>query len=169
LRRALRTCLVALACATAARAELPRVSEPQRWGVGFMLGEPTGLNAKHWLGGSDAFDLGFGFALGPGVRFQADYLFGLARVPESSASVNIDIYVGVGPVLGVYSGPCGFVGGDRCGGGAVYAGGRFPFGVEAVFKRTPLAVSFELAPGIVGASGGVGALFDVALMARLLL
>jgi hypothetical protein len=169
LRRALRTLLLVLACATAARAEIPRVSEPQRWGVGFMLGEPTGLNVKRWLGGSDAFDLGFGFALGPGVRFQADYLFGLARVPESSASVNIDVYLGVGPVVGIYSGTCGILAGDRCGGGAVYAGGRIPLGVEAVFKRTPVAVSFELAPGIVGATGGVAGLFDVALMARLLL
>lgn len=152
-----------------AHADLPRVSEPARWSVGFVLGAPIGLSAKRYLGGADAFDVGFGFALGPGARVWGDYLFGLARLPSDTAAVNFDLYLGGGPMIGTFRGTCGFISTDRCGGGEVYGGVRVPFGVEAVFRRTPLAVGLELAPGFAFSSSGAGGTFDLLLSARLLL
>jgi hypothetical protein len=157
------------ALAGAARADLPRVAEPDRWSAGFVLGAPTGLTVKRYLGGPNAFDVGFGFALGPGLRVWGDYLFGLAQLPSDSSSVGLDLFLGAGPMLGTFRGSCGVIASDRCGGGEVYAGVRIPFGVEAVFRRTPLAVGIELAPGIAVSSGGAGGTFDLALTARLLL
>ena len=160
---------VLLCASPPARAELPTVAEPARWSVGFMLGAPTGLSAKRYLGGRDAVDVNAAFAFAPGLRFSADYLFGLAKLPSESANVGLNLYLGVGPVVGAYSGPCGVLSDNRCGNGAVYAGARIPFGVEAVFRRTPLATGFELAPGLVGTSGGAAGILDLLLTVRLLL
>src|SRR5262245_7697593 len=74
------------------------VSERSRWGLGFMIGQPTGLTLKHWLGGSDAFDIGVGG--GPGIRAHGDYLFGLANL-SSGGDLNVDLYVGPGAIVGV--------------------------------------------------------------------
>ncbi len=162
--------IAALLLAGGARAQsMAPPSEPARWGVGLMLGAPTGLTVKRWLGGREAFDLGFGGAYGPGVRFWGDYIFGLARIPADTSNVSLDLYLGVGPMVGVYSGPCAFYADYRCGGGNAYVGGRVPFGIEAVFRKTPLAVGFELAPGIAIASPGIGGTFDLAFTARFLL
>jgi len=155
--------------AGAQHASFPRVSEPARSSIGFMLGAPTGLTFKRWLGGANAFDLNAGFALAPGVRFSADYLFGIAQLPSDSPAVGFDLYAGVGPLVGVFRGSCGIGRGERCDTGDIYAGGRVPFGIEAVFRRTPLAVGFEIAPGIVGSKDGPAGILDVALTARLLL
>jgi hypothetical protein len=44
--------------ATPTPAHAVAVSQPEGWGIGLMLGAPTGLTVKHWNGGSNAFDLG---------------------------------------------------------------------------------------------------------------
>src|SRR5690625_2305144 len=33
-------------------------------GIGFMVGEPTGLSLKSWTGGNNAFDMGLAWSLG---------------------------------------------------------------------------------------------------------
>jgi hypothetical protein len=161
--------LALLVCAGAARADLPPVSEAPRWSVGLMFGAPTALTAKRYLGGANAFDIGFGGALGPGVRVFGDYLLGLAQLPSESPNAAINVYLGAGPMLGVFSGTCAIINSNRCGGGDVYLGMRVPFGVEAVFRRTPLALGIEVAPGIIFYSGGGSGTLDLALTIRLLL
>lgn len=162
-------CAAAFSVAVPARADLARVSEPARWALGFMLGAPTGLTVKRYLGGANALDLGLGFALGPGFRIHADHLWGLARIPTESANVSLNLYAGVGPMLGAFSGTCGFISSARCGGGLAYAGFRVPFGLDAVFRRTPFALAVELAPGFAATSAGVGGTFDLFIAGRFLL
>jgi hypothetical protein len=160
---------VAAGLSTPARADLARVSEQERWSVGMMVGAPTGLVAKRYLGGPDAIDIGLSGFLGPGIRVHGDYLWGLAHLPSDSPNVALNLYLGAGPMLGVLSGTCGLISGDRCGRGLVYAGARVPFGIEAVFRKTPLAIGFELAPGLAATADGLGGTFDLLLVARFLL
>jgi hypothetical protein len=144
------------------------VAEPQRWSAGIMLGDPFGLTFKRYLG-RDAFDIDLGAAYGPGLRFGADYLWGLAQLAPASSTLGLVFYLGAGPFIGSFQRPCGPFLGDRCAAGDVYLGGRVPFGLEMIFRRAPVAVGLELAPAIAFAPGEAGFLFDALLTARVLL
>lgn len=145
------------------------IDEPNLWSLGFDLGEPSGVTVKKWLGGSEALDFNVGF-YAPGVRFSGDYLFGLAQLMRDRSTLNLDVYVGVGPMVGFLYGGCGFSGfGRYCGNGEIYVGARVPIGVEAVFKTAPVAIGLEVAPGFAIASFGPAGLVDFVLTLRLLL
>lgn len=146
------------------------VSEPPRWALGVTLGEPTGVSVKRYLGGKNAFDLNIDFVYGPGFRLGADYLWGLAQLLSDRSVADLNFYLGAGPFLGTLQGPCeGFGGWRRDCNGDVYAGGRMPVGLELVFKRVPVTLGLEVAPGIAFAPGRAGFLLDAALVARVLL
>lgn len=139
-----------------------RVSQPAGWGLGLMLGSPTGLTAKHWLGGANAIDLGFGE--GPGLRLHGDYLWGLAEVVPDRTELTLDLYVGAGGALGAASGPCFYYRRHFCDGGA-FIGARVPLGIEARIKRAPLTFGLEAAP-VVWLGDFFDAWFDVFAFAR---
>lgn len=145
------------------------VSEPGRWSLGVDLGTPTGISAKRYLGGANAFDLNLGFAYAPGLRFGADYLWGLAQLLPDRSALSLDFYIGAGPFVGTLRGPCGgWQWGTACN-GDLYVGGRVPIGLEAVFKRVPVAIGLELAPGLAFSAGQTGFLLDTVLTLRVLL
>jgi len=144
------------------------VSEPERWSVGLMVGDPFGITAKRYLG-RDAVDLDLGLAYGPGLRFGADYLWGLAQLTPGSSTLGLVLYLGAGPFVGALERPCGPFFGDRCAGGGVYLGGRMPLGLEMIFRKAPVAVGLEIAPALAFAPGGAGFLIDALLTARVLL
>ena len=149
-------------------AQAEPVSHPKGWGLGLMLGWPTGITAKQWLGGANAWDIGFG--VGPGIRLHADYLWGLAQVLPKNAEATLDLYLGVGPALSIARGWCSYPysPGYGCGGGSVLGGVRVPLGFDVRFKKAPVALGLELAPGLlVGAD--VHTLFDIFFFVRFLL
>ncbi len=178
MNRFLRVALPALVLCTSVRAladsasgvQTRPVNEPARWALGLTLGEPTGISAKRYLGGRNSFDLNIDAAYGPGLRIGADYLWGLAQLLSDRSSVDLDVYLGVGPFVGTLQGPCENFGTWRhdCN-GDLYAGGRMPLGIEAVFQRVPVTLGLELAPGLAFAPGRAGFLLDASLMARVLL
>jgi len=144
-----------------------QVERPGRWALGFTLGDPFGLSIKRYLRGANAIDFNLALAYGPGVRFGVDWLWGLGI--ERHRKFDIDVYMGVGPFIGSFRGPCSplfFT--DRCN-GDVYVGGRVPFGAEILLKEAPLTLGLELAPGLGFAPGGVGFLLDFLLAVRWLL
>ena len=141
------------------------VSHQESWGLGLMLGSPLGINAKHWLGGANAFDLAVGG--GPGLRFHGDYEWGIAQVLKNKSDLTLDLYLGVGGVVGFGSGLCGYYP-DRFCSSNVYGGARVPFGLDFQLARAPVNFGLELAPGILFGNDGVGALFDVFLFVRYL-
>ena len=167
---ALLACLAFAARAESGLGQGSSMYEPPRWALGLSLGEPTGLSIKRYLGGRNAFDLNLDAVYGPGLRFGADYLWGLAQLLSDRSSLNLDVYLGLGAFVGALRGPCGgFYNwrGDCSGDG--YVGGRIPLGIEALFRTAPLSVGLEVAPGIAFASGHSGFLLDASLMLRLLL
>ncbi|MCA1828722.1 MAG: hypothetical protein ABR567_13775 [Myxococcales bacterium] len=167
MRALLLTALLVAAPAMAAppRGALDTVSRPDRWAVGVMLGDPTGLTLKRYLG-RNAFDAYLGF-WAPGLRFGADYLWNLGRLAHSP-KVDLDLYVGGGAFAGALSGPCG-PGFISCGGGAAYVGGRMPFGAELLLREAPVTFGAEIAPGLAAGNFGAGFLLDFLLIARVLL
>src|SRR5690242_4684738 len=44
-------------------------------GLGVMLGEPTGLNAKYWLSDTRALQFGLAYSFGNYMALLGDYLF----------------------------------------------------------------------------------------------
>lgn len=147
------------------------VSQPEGWGLGIMLGAPTGLTLKNWTGGANAWDIGLG--VGPGLRLHGDYLWGLAQVMSNKSDLTLDLYLGVGPVIGAAHGWCGtgFRPKGACGGGGgrLFAGARVPFGIEARLARAPFTFGLELAPGLWLSPDFVDGLLDVFLFGRFLL
>ena len=148
----------------------PGYYEPSRWALGLSLGEPTGISAKKYLGGRNAFDVNLDFVYGPGFRFGADYLWGLGQLLTDRSVMNLNVYLGAGPFIGTLRGPCGgfYNWQDTCS-GDVYLGGRMPIGIEAVFRNAPVTLGLEVAPGLAFAPGRVGLLVDASLMLRVLL
>ena len=148
----------------------PGYYEPSRWALGLSLGEPTGLSIKRYLGGRNAFDINLDAVYGPGFRLGFDYLWGLGQLLNDRSTMNLNVYLGVGPFIGSLRGPCGgfYNWQDTCS-GDVYLGGRMPIGIEAVFRNAPITLGLEVAPGVAFAPGRAGILVDASLLLRVLL
>jgi hypothetical protein len=104
-------------------------------GVGFMVGEPTGLSLKSWTGGGNAFDVGLAWSLGryDAINVHADYLWHNYEIFSGADSGSLPLYYGIG-------------------GRAVFAendavlGARIPVGVNYLFEDSPIGLFFEVAP-----------------------
>jgi hypothetical protein len=156
--------IAALICLAAAQSRAEPVSHKEGWGLGLMLGSPLGINVKYWFGGANAFDLAVGG--GPGLRFHADYDWGIAQVLKDKSDLTLDLYLGAGGVVGFAGDFCGYYGSNFCT-DKPYAGVRVPLGLDFRLTREPVNFGLELAPGIVFGSV-VSGLFDVFLFVRYL-
>ena len=114
---------------------IPTVSLAQGGtGLGIMVGEPTGLSLKTWLGGSEALDAGlaWSFVDEGAVHLHGDYLlhnFGVFNVDRGS----LPVYYGIGARA--------FLKNDD-----VRLGVRVPLGLEYIFSGSGADLFFELAP-----------------------
>ena len=101
----------------------------RKWGVGLILGEPTGVNAKYWRNNSHAYNFSLGAPLGSGVGVFADYLIHsrpFSEIPEAP------IYAGGGVFF-------------QGGGDVFLTGVRGVFGIAYMFDK-PFDVFFEFSP-----------------------
>jgi hypothetical protein len=108
-------------------------TSPGDLGVGLILGEPTGLSAKYYLGGNNALDFGVAWSLGRHAHFHvhADYLRHNFTAIEVETG-TLPFYYGIGARV---------LAGDD---GAV--GIRIPVGVSYYFQNDPLEIFFEVVP-----------------------
>lgn len=115
------------------------------FGLGIMLGAPTGLSGKYFVGRSTAIDFGiggngYGYGRGrSGLHLHADYLWHpvvLASPPE----FELPLYVGIGGRFFSYD----WAHGDHYHTGAA-VGVRAPIGISFDLNRTPLDIFVELA------------------------
>lgn len=107
--------------------------EKNDFGLGIILGSPTGFSTKLWLSRSSAFDGALAWSFSGKGRFQihGDYLwhnFKLIKVEDGS----LPLYYGLGFRVNF---------GDE-----VEAGVRFPIGLEYIFPRAPFDVFIEVVP-----------------------
>jgi hypothetical protein len=120
-------------------------------GVGVLLGDPSALSGKYFMGPNSAIDGGISFGHHELVVFADVLKHFPGKLGNQNAFVSsLNPYVGVGPLLA-------FSDGDNDHNHHVipnddddYAiGGRIPIGVEWVDKEIPVGVSLEIAPGAV--------------------
>lgn len=118
------------------------------FGLGLVLGEPTGVTGLYKLGGNTAIDgaIGlddFGF---DGVYLHADFLFVLPDL-LSSQTAGLRPYLGPGAfaIIGDDGDNSGKGNGGDSGGG-FGLGARVPFGLSLEFRRVPLQLFLEVAP-----------------------
>lgn len=145
--------LVALFATRSAHAT--EVGSSRNFGIGFGIGEPTGIVAKAFLGNGNAIDMGLSFYRGWGrchyndrweycrghssVGLSLDYLWQMNLV---RSTVKLDWHIGVGGRIWFWSddGP-----NDRYDDFAL--GARMPLGLDLTFNNPSfLEVFFELSP-----------------------
>lgn len=102
--------------------------------LGILLGAPTGLSGKLWVGPVGAIDaaLAWSFVENDYLHIHADYLWHYTKFMIKSPGEFLP-YLGVGGVI--------TVGDDN-----VYVGVRVPLGISYVFEKVPLDIFLEIAP-----------------------
>lgn len=102
-------------------------------GLGIILGEPTGVSLKNWVGSREAFDVAVAWSFeGEGaVHIHADYLFHNFRLFHIKQG-DLVFYYGIGVRIKTQE--------------KTQVGVRFPFGLSYLFERSPLEIFFELGP-----------------------
>lgn len=104
-------------------------------GIGFMVGEPTGLSLKSWTGGNNAFDVGLAWSLGryDAVNIHADYLWHNFELFNDIESGTLPFYYGIGGRL--------ILADDDA-----VLGARVPVGLNYLFDDSPVGLFLEVAP-----------------------
>ena len=105
-----------------------------KFGIGIIVGEPTGVSAKIWLGQRSAIDLAaaWSFADEEALHLHGDYVkhfFDLIDVSKGS----LPLYVGIG-------------GRVKFGENDDFIGVRIPVGLAYLFEGIPLDVFLEVVP-----------------------
>jgi hypothetical protein len=159
-RRGALGALVLIALGASPRpARATEVGYQRQYGVGVMVGDPTGLSGKAWLSRTNAIDVGVGaYAWGPPgdcvrggpapavcahgwdqstISVHADYLWE-SKIVEGRVA-QLDWHIGGGARALFVSGPCVADCWDL--------GARAPVGLDLTFQQpTFLEVFLELAP-----------------------
>ncbi len=113
---------------------LTNVNSQGGFGVGIIIGEPTGLSLKSWLSGRSALDAGVAWSfVGPdAVHVHVDYLwhnFNLIHVSHG----KMPLYLGLGGRVRAFHDD-------------VDLGARVPLGIEYIFAENRLDVFLEVVP-----------------------
>lgn len=109
----------------------------ENFGIGAVIGDPTGISAKMWLSKTTAVDGAFAWSMsGPtAIHVQSDYLLHELSL-FNLGSLPMNLYYGAGARISSYSGN------KKTGLGI---GARAPLGVSYQFKRQPVELFGELA------------------------
>jgi len=117
-----------LAPATLAKAQ-------NEFGIGLIVGEPTGISMKQWISDQHAIDaaIAWSFSHDTTIQVHADYLFHRVRpIRADEYRGQLPFYFGIGgraifnddPLIGV----------------------RFPVGIGRTMREAPIEFFFELVP-----------------------
>jgi|ERR1017187_2750820 hypothetical protein len=129
-------------------------AQDKGYGIGIILGEPSGLSGKYWLNSTNALDFGLGFSFtnfnNSRIQLNCDYLWNNYNLLKTSE--KFVIYYG--PGIKILTG----------GSNDAKLGVRGVAGVGWFIKDAPLDVYFEIAPvvylipgTILKIDGGIGA------------
>ncbi|MFA6472384.1 MAG: hypothetical protein WCU00_10125 [Candidatus Latescibacterota bacterium] len=104
-------------------------------GIGVILGEPTGISAKKWVGSTRAFDAAAAWSFSHNTSFQihADYLFhNFSILKPEGFSGRLPVYFGLGVRVKLDT--------------DALVGIRIPFGITYLFADSPIDLFFEVVP-----------------------
>ena len=122
------------------------------FGLGLVIGEPTGLSAKYWLDNTQAIDFLLAFRIDDNndfdddndldrLYFAADYLYHIDVFKPRS--VDLPLYVGIGGAFYFRDKRDRFDNDDDFAFAA-----RIPLGVDLLLRSVPLEFFLEIVPGI---------------------
>jgi hypothetical protein len=122
------------------------------FGLGIVLGEPTGLSAKTWTGDGNAFAFGLawgGWGRGGYFHAHADYLFHNYSLFNISQG-RMALHYGPGLRLRTWGGDRYWSNGRyyESRGGHTRLGIRFPVGLTYMFDGAPVDIFLEAAPAL---------------------
>lgn len=126
----------------------------RKYGIGFVLGNPTALSGRYNMAKDKALDLQFAFDSGNWILFYGDYLIKFPGVFNSHEEFieALTPYAGIGPVAAIGQGKDHDRGDyfDKRSDSFALAV-RIPFGIEWMNPnpKMPIGIGLELAPGIV--------------------
>jgi hypothetical protein len=133
----IRRSILAIVCvAMVALAGTPASASEKNVGLGFILGEPTGVDVKFWLANQHALEFGAAWSLSGNneLHIQGDYLFHKFDVFDLKSSDDLPLYFGVG-------------------GRMIFRdniddtfGVRFPVGLTYIFANYPFDIFGEIVP-----------------------
>ena len=116
------------------------------FGLGIVLGDPTGLSGKYYFGANNAVDMALGgdtFGGNQGsIYLHATYLWHPSILADTSAFA-LPWHVGIGGFIG--DGGWGWNRNNRNWNGGTYAGVRAPIGLDMDFHSAPLQVFGDVA------------------------
>lgn len=103
-----------------------------RFGLGIILGEPTGVSAKLWTGSVNALDFAAAWSFkGDGhLLLQGDYVW--HSYIEQSSPGKVAFYYGIGGRVIFSDDPL--------------VGARVPFGLDYKFNNAPVDIFAEIVP-----------------------
>ncbi len=108
-------------------------AQDRGFGLGIILGEPTGVSFKKWVGRREAFDVAVAWSFeGEGaIHIHADYLFHNFRLFNIEKG-DLVFYYGIGGRVKTV---------DK-----TQVGVRIPLGLSYLFEKDPVEIFFELGP-----------------------
>jgi len=131
-----RKIVIALASLLTLAASAPAWAQDKNVGVGFILGEPTGLDAKIWLADQHALEFGVAWSLSGNNEFhlQGDYLFHRFGLIKMNNNDQFPLYFGVGGRMILIDNHDDVF------------GIRFPVGLTYIFRNYPFDIFGEIVP-----------------------
>lgn len=112
------------------------------FGLGIILGEPTGICGKYWLGNTNAIDAAIGF---DDFSIHADYLWHFWNVFPQPSSGKIGAYMGPGVVIKDHDHDHDHDRYDDDDDDTTF-GIRFPLGIAYETPHHPFEIFVELVP-----------------------
>ena len=136
----------------------PVTAQDHGFGMGLILGEPTGLSAKLWTSNDNAFDFAAAWSFKKyhhndnqndgSILLQADYVWHFFNLMPVSSG-KLPLYIGIGGRVVLADDP--------------NFGVRVPIGIDYLFADAPIDVFLELVPILdlspetdFGVGGGLG-------------
>ena len=161
-----------LLAATPGSSQATEVGYGRKLGLGFILGDPTGISGKYWVGSTNAIDAGLGFA-NYGAGFGASCYYDNGNVRRCNGYYDTSLNVDYLWQSNIVRGPAQLDWYIGAGGRVLIFGGRgfdiaarAPIGVALMFNNPSfLEVFFELVPALYLAppgftiEGGLGVRF----------
>ena len=110
------------------------VAQDSGFGLGIVLGEPTGLSCKKWYGSTTAIDGAIAWSSGKHnvLHLHGDYLihnFNLFKLEKD----KLPLYYGIGGKIKIIDGESRI-------------GVRIPLGINYIFEKVPLDIFLEFVP-----------------------
>ena len=123
----------------------PSFAAGKKFGLGIVLGDPSALSGKYWIGSQRAIDMGLGWNSG-NIFFFGDYLIHFPKLFNEPRELRQLLpYAGIGGLIKFYDDDNKRSKNDDS---SVRLTVRIPLGLEWLPLSVPLGIFVEIVPGL---------------------